>query len=48
MTLSKAHKILKKHGIIWLDYFDLMQYTSHNRLLNEAITRIQTFLTIGY
>ena len=48
MTLKKAHKILRKRGIVWFDYFNLMQYRSHDTLLNEAITRIQTFLTIGY
>lgn len=48
MTLKKAHKLLEKHDVIWFDYFDLMQYRSHDILLNEAITRVQTFLTIGY
>ena len=48
MPLKTAYKILKSHNIVYYDYFDLMRHRSFNHMVNMAIERVQTFLTIGY
>ena len=48
MILKNAHKILKDHSIIWMDYFDLLYINTGDIKLRQAIDRIKTFLTIGH
>jgi hypothetical protein len=48
MKLALAYKILRESKVVWIDYFDLIKHRGRSRLLDFAITRVQTFLTIGY
>lgn len=47
MTVNKAFKILKREGITFKDYFDLVGLEIRKIDVKLAVDRIKTYITTG-